>query len=47
VLCTEFKCGFKTEFWDIMRKHYKLNHPEVLRPDKYFTVKARMRKHEK
>ncbi len=36
-LCTEFKCGFTTDNWPTMRKHYKSEHPEVKRPDKYFT----------
>ena len=39
MICTDFK--FFTFYWDEMRHHYKIKHPEVKRPDKYFTKEAR------
>ena len=40
-ICTEYPCEFRTHFWEIMRKHYKDEHPDVTRPDKYFTKEWR------
>lgn len=39
--CTEWPCVFKSRTWTIMRIHYKEEHPEVKRPDKYFTKEWR------
>ena len=47
MLCTEFPCGFISQDWKEMRSHYKTLHPEVLRPDKYFTKEAKMTVKEK
>lgn len=33
-LCIE--CGIATYEWKEMKKHYKENHPEIKRPDKFF-----------
>ena len=46
MLCTEFPCGFHSPDWKEMRMHYKTLHPEVQRPDKYFTKEARKTKKE-
>ena len=35
-ICTEYPCGLRFDNWKDMRIHYKTQHPEVKRPDKYF-----------
>lgn len=39
MMCTD--CSFKCLGWGVMRNHYKIEHPTVIRPDKYFTREAR------
>ncbi len=39
MMCTD--CDFNSQDWDEMRGHYRKDHPEVKRPDKYFTKEAR------
>ena len=38
-MCTD--CHFECGDWNNMKFHYKKEHPEVKRPDKYFTKEAR------
>jgi len=42
MICTD--CNnpkFECKSWITMKEHYKVSHPEVKRPDKYFTYEAR------
>jgi hypothetical protein len=37
--CTD--CSFWTLSWETMKNHYAIVHPDVKRPDSYFTKEAR------
>ncbi len=44
MMCIEWPCKFESDSWkekNGMREHYKKEHPEIKRPDKYFTKEAR------
>jgi len=43
MLCTEWPCKFESEHWRVMRIHYEVNHPEVKRPDKYYTKESSLK----
>jgi len=38
MLCTE--CNFRTRFWENMKDHYAIRHPD-LNPDQWFTKEAK------
>ncbi len=42
MICTHcINPNFRSDSWKEMRGHYKEWHPEVQRPDKFFTKEAR------
>jgi len=41
MMCTH--CDFRSDEWKHMKQHYKVQHPEVKNPGKFFTTEAKMK----